>query len=90
MLQRFSLESSLMEEVNKFCELLMFLHPPWKVISVSCQEGGEDRSPGRVTIEMAYQEKWYEGRLAWSPGSLRREVNPPVSPDGIYGAKGGQ
>lgn len=46
-----------MEEVNKFCELLMFLHRPWEVSSVSCQAGGEDRSPGRVTIEMAYQEK---------------------------------
>ena len=44
-----------MEEVNKFCEMLMFLHPPWKVISVSGQEGGEDRSPGRVMIEMAYR-----------------------------------
>ncbi|MCY4610857.1 MAG: ISL3 family transposase [Gammaproteobacteria bacterium] len=44
-----------MEEVNKFCELLMFLHPPWEVTSVACREGGQDRSPGRVMIEMAYR-----------------------------------
>ena len=44
-----------MEEVNKFCELLMLLHPPWEVTSVACQKGGEDRRPGRVTIEMAYR-----------------------------------
>ena len=55
MLQGFSLEFCLMEEVNKFCELLMFLHPPWEVVSVFSREGGEDRSPGRVTIEMAYR-----------------------------------
>lgn len=55
MLPSLSQEFCLMEEVNKFCELLMFLHPPWEVISVSSREGGEDRSPGRVMIEMAYQ-----------------------------------
>ena len=30
----------------------MFLCAPWEVVSVSCQEGGEDHSPGRVTINL--------------------------------------
>ena len=42
-----------MGEAKQLFERLMFLCAPWEVVSVSCQEGGEDRSPGRVTIDLA-------------------------------------
>ena len=44
-----------MDETKKLLERLMLLYAPWEVVSVSCQEGGEDHSPGRVTI-------WVGGR----------------------------
>ena len=42
-----------MDEAGKLLEQLMFLYAPWEVVSVSCQAGGEDHSPGRVMVELA-------------------------------------
>ena len=52
-----------MDEAKKLFERLMFLCAPWEVVSVSCQEGGEDRSPGRVTVDLAVQ----KGQLVACP-----------------------